>query len=654
MAIPVPDDAGNLRNVRLYLPWDRQEGDEKIVSWGAGYGTARLLPPPSAWEPGQLWQVEGEPDWILAISLGLNAVTKTTGARIWKDEWTEHFRGREVVNLYDADKVGLAGNERVGEVLAPVAKVFRWLRWPASMYQDSPHPKDDPKQKFSAFVLEEGRDYPANHGEDLTDFIVRHKKNVADLKDLLASAATISPPEKREPELGPRRFFGGKNGTQFKPALLATGILEDLDIIHDAESGLVYRWNEQHWEKYNLAYVRQRALQMLEMEASDARASGVANMVRDLATMERGRRMDDSLEWICLKNCIFNLETGDTRSHAKEHYFSYMLGVEFHPDGDPCCNRWLQFLQETIQDPETIKALQEFFGYCLTNDVRYEKCLFLFGPGSDGKSKVLNVLQALLGERNCAAVGLKDLEKEFYRASLLGKKLNVSAEFDSGAFTSEWFKKLTSGDLVSASFKHKDFFEFRFTGKMVFAANRFPKVLDNTDGYWRRLLPIRFKKQFLTTADGKDVGLEGKLISELDGIFAWALLGLERLMEQGEFTWSKDMEDTLMEYKTTNDPVLVYCNERLLRHDSDAYRVAKGALYKDYLQFCREGGFSPMNRIHFGREIKRCLPGLESGKTLATREEAFLGLSLITSAGDSSPAPLAGTAATSEYGGFGA
>ncbi len=644
VAIPVPDDDDNLVNVRFYLPWDRAESDEKICSC-AGRGEARLFPPPSRWGTGPLWQVEGEPDLFCALSQGLNAVTKTTGAKIWKDDWTEHFEGREVINCYDADKVGLAGTEKVGAVLAPVAKLFRYIRWPRIMFEGTEAPLDDPKQKFSEFVLTEGAQWPVNHGEDLTDFFIKRARCLADLKDLLSSAGTFSPPEKAAP-LSPKRFFGGRNGNAFKPALLAQAILTDLDVVTDIDSGLMYRWNERFWELHNIIHVQKKALQMLELEASSARSSDAANMVKVLSSLEHGRKMNDSKRWICLKNCLFDLETGDIRQHTKDEYFNFMLGVEFNPHGDPRCDRWLQFLLETIQDQRTIMALQEFFGYCLVSSTRFQKCLFMFGPGADGKSIVLDVLTALLGEQNCSAVGLKDLEKEFYRASLFGKRLNVSAEFDSGAFTSEWFKKLIDGSLVSACFKHKDFFEFRFDGKIVFASNRFPKVLDNSDGYWRRLLPIQFKRQFLTVASGKDLNLIDKLLAELDGIFAWSLAGLERLYEQGEFSWSDDMEATLSEYKATNDPVRVFCDERLLSHDSDSYRVGVAALYKVYCQWCSAGNFSPHNRIHFGREFKRVMPSVGKGKLSGDggREDAWTCLSLVD---DSSPAPLASGSATS-------
>jgi putative DNA primase/helicase len=47
---------------------------------------------------------------------------------------------------------------------------------------------------------------------------------------------------------------------------------------------------------------------------------------------------------------------------------------------------WLAFLQSLWpDDPETIATLQEWMGYCLTNDTRFHKIMLLIGPKRSGK-----------------------------------------------------------------------------------------------------------------------------------------------------------------------------------------------------------------------------------------------------------------------------
>lgn len=160
IAIPIRDDQGRLCNIRLYQPGAKQY---KVISWsdpvchacgaewtkknkqklcsGCGalpidYGRQRLLPPPSKWGKGILFLVEGESDYICALSQGLNAVTQTAGAGSWMlraDEFNPLFAGRDVVILYDADKPGFEGAALTAKSLADHAKLVRVLVWPEYM-----------------------------------------------------------------------------------------------------------------------------------------------------------------------------------------------------------------------------------------------------------------------------------------------------------------------------------------------------------------------------------------------------------------------------------------------------------------------------------------------------------------------------------------
>ena len=42
-------------------------------------------------------------------------------------------------------------------------------------------------------------------------------------------------------------------------------------------------------------------------------------------------------------------------------------------------------------DSESIAALQEWFGYCLTNDTRQQKILMIVGPKRSGKGTIARV-----------------------------------------------------------------------------------------------------------------------------------------------------------------------------------------------------------------------------------------------------------------------
>jgi putative DNA primase/helicase len=160
IAIPVRDDDGGLRNVRLYLPG---APEFKVISWSdpvcrqcggafkyqkkakkrlcvdcgsepTSYGTTRLFPTPAAWKRGaELWLVEGEPDLICALSHGLNAVTQTAGANTWPDRFSALMKGFDVVIGYDADKPGFEGAQKAAQSIVMHAKSVRIVMWPEDL-----------------------------------------------------------------------------------------------------------------------------------------------------------------------------------------------------------------------------------------------------------------------------------------------------------------------------------------------------------------------------------------------------------------------------------------------------------------------------------------------------------------------------------------
>lgn len=583
IAIPVRDAAGNVRNIRLYKPGAKEM---KIISWGTAYGSARLFPC-SPVEEGPVLLCEGEPDTICAISHGFNAITQTTKPKKWPREQLKEFEGRDVVIAYDADQVGqkyavvFAGPE-----LLKVAKSVKLLEWPDYMGR-----RDDGQ-------------WPEDHGEDLTDFFVKHGKSAEDLQALMDAAM---PMVKTVAEYAamPRAFYarGVNDRLSFKPVLLARKLVEEVQILHDPTTGLLYQWNGKYWQRYHEDYLKYIATTLLGDEADSGKITNAVSLARGLAVIPGGRAVNDWEAWCCIQNGMLNLRTLELKPHSPDFYATYMLNVVFNPDSKKRCDKLEKYLRETIQTPEVIAQMQEFAGYCMTRETRFQKCLLLYGPGSDGKGVFLRVLRELVGAENCSAVSFEDLENEFARASLYMKSLNIATEMASSkAFESQYFKTITGYDApIRASFKHKDGFEFIPYTRFAFATNKLPKVLDNTDGYFRRLLPVQFKRQFKEDDPATDLYLFDKLKEELSEIFLWALAGLHRLWQQGRFTESEETKALIRKYQRLNNPVVCFIEDVCIL--GDGLRETKRELYKKYKEYSQENGYSPLSRENFFREL---------------------------------------------------
>ncbi len=578
IAFPIFED-GELVNIILYKPG---ASEYKMVSWAKGFGSTRLFPPAPLSE-GPVLYVEGITDVVCALSMGFNPIANTTKPKKWAQNHLNQLMDRDIIVARDCDQPGMTYGEVSCQNLYTVSRTLKLINWPGFMGR-----RDD-------------GEWPEKHGEDLTDFFAKHGQTPDDLQNLIDHAEPYVMKDPGEISCA-REFFsyGVGDRLSFKPRLLAERILQDLSLLNDPETGLLYKWDATHWVVFKEDHVKKRCIKLLGEESKANRVSDAALQARMLSTIPHGRAVNDQEDWVCLETCMLNLETLNTRPHHVSYYSTCCLPIDYNIDPEMWPERWFRFLDETIQTPEVIAQLQEFFGYCLTRDTRYAKALFLFGPGADGKSTVIKILRHMVGIQNCSSIGFADLEDQFLRSSLYNKLLNISTEVGAKALDSPFFKAIVTGDPITAAFKHQDAFDFTPYCKLIFAANKKPRVLDNSDGFFRRVLPIQFKRQFL--GDDADTNLEKDLMGELSYIFVWALEGLRRLRAQGGFTRCKETDDLLMEYKFSNNPILSYAEDRCEVGETVGY-TTKDALFRDYNEWARGRNFAPMSYDNFFREL---------------------------------------------------
>lgn len=84
-------------------------------------------------------------------------------------------------------------------------------------------------------------------------------------------------------------------------------------------------------------------------------------------------------------------------------------------------------------------------GYLLTPDVSQQLMTWFVGDGSNGKSVLLDVIRALIGETNITAVALSDLSNKFSRAHTAGKTLNICSDLPAKAVSDGYIKAMVAG-----------------------------------------------------------------------------------------------------------------------------------------------------------------------------------------------------------------
>jgi len=307
--------------------------------------------------------------------------------------------------------------------------------------------------------------------------------------------------------------------------------------------------------------------------------------------------------FLSLDNCLFNLETSEIAEHTPYIFTLNALPFNYEPDAE--CPLWLQYVESTFNNrAELIEYAQEIMGYSLYKGLPVPVLFFFIGPPGSGKSTFLDTVTMLIGEKNMSALSLTDFRREFGRAQLYGKLINVCGETVTHKLleTAE-LKSATSGDWISAAFKYQDEFHFKPYAKNYIAMNDFPKIIDDTFALWDRIYFLKFDNRFRGT-DQEIMEISRKFGSELSGIFNWALVGLNRLRDNGwKFTVPSRIESFKEQMKRSNDPVYAFVYECLIGDTGN--KVLFSEAYDAYARYTEQnfGKLEVLSKRKFGKRV---------------------------------------------------
>lgn len=355
-------------------------------------------------------------------------------------------------------------------------------------------------------------------------------------------------------------------------------------------------------------------------------ANGIENsikMLRDASYSQSVKFDTDPFLFLCsngvinlrveaLANNVFELRELDTlKPSDRLHKFS---PVKYDPTAK--CPQWKKFLLETfLDDQELILFIQKFSGYTLTGDTREEKFLMLEGPGSNGKSTLLEVMAGILGEYGVPVpfATFKDPKwdqggntHQADMVQMIGARFIRSVEVKERArLNIERLKSLTGNDMMSARPPYsRDYIKFYPVGKIWLAVNHLPKIYDTTASCWRRLLRVPFS--YIVPPEKRILDLSKKLLKEeSSGILNWMLEGCLVWQDEGLEPIPSCVKEATDEYQMDSNPIKRFISEKC--EIGDKYQITMKAFYEALQKWWKDemGDINPMSKIEVGKELKR-------------------------------------------------
>ena len=274
--------------------------------------------------------------------------------------------------------------------------------------------------------------------------------------------------------------------------------------------------------------------------------------------------------------------------HHRENYRTTQIPVEYDPKAD--APMFSSFLEQVFQDDpdkaDKTKALLELMGYTLMSHARHEKFVMLIGPGANGKSVLLAILEGLAGVGSVAGVQPSNFNNRFQRAHLHQKLANIVTELKQGeAIADAELKAITSGEPSTVEHKFKDPFVMRPFATCWFGTNHMPHTRDFSEALFRRAVILQFNRTF--AKHEQDPLLKDKLLAELPGILNLSLTAYANALAAG-FTAPASSESAKQEWRLDADQVAQFVDDVCTR---DAEARSKAAdVFSAYQDWALDNG----------------------------------------------------------------
>ncbi len=367
----------------------------------------------------------------------------------------------------------------------------------------------------------------------------------------------------------------------------------------DSEIKSAYLFNGKYWLNITDRWIKNLLRDMLLKMGYDpleARtfAIGIALINSFWDFIPASPSKDNNNVLINLKNCTLHImPSGEIRQQKFNPADFLMYSLDYDYSSNPACPLFTKYLNRVLPDKQSQNVLQELIGSIFIKNINLEKIGILLGSGANGKSVLLKIISAMLGNQNISQMDLKSLttdrNADNNRSHLFGKLLNFAPEINArGEQAHDLIKRMASGEAITAKLMYKDTFVMTDYAKLIFNANTLPTDVEHTHGFFRRFLIVHFNQ---TISDQeKDPELAAKIIaSELPAVLNWVIEGTKRLQKNKEFSDCEKSSEMLADYQLSSDIVALWIDEHCYIPHETITKALKD-LYTEFASYATQCG----------------------------------------------------------------
>ena len=319
--------------------------------------------------------------------------------------------------------------------------------------------------------------------------------------------------------------------------------------------------------------------------------------------------------------CLFIDENFEELLDCRPHLIGFKNGVydmkmhifrEGMPDDYISLSTKRNYIPYSIEYPE-IAEINDFFEKVFTNvnvrnyvldilaciidgSIAQERFYIFTGQGSNGKSRLLDLIQksvgdyyatlpiALLTQKRAASNSAQgEIERMKGRRFAVMQEPNENDKINVG-----YMKELSGNDRILTRGLYKEPYEFKPQFKMILACNELPEIPSQDGGVWRRLRVVEFASKFCENPDPSkpnefmmDLELSDKFDRYADH-FVSMLIERHKNINPNKITEPREVINATQKYKDNNDVIGQYVNDRIIKDDSAKEKIGIMEVYADF------------------------------------------------------------------------
>jgi len=346
--------------------------------------------------------------------------------------------------------------------------------------------------------------------------------------------------------------------------------------------------------------------------------------------LDTGFSEADPREIVPCRNGLLDVRSKTLSSNTPAFFSTNSIEADYNPYAHRP-TRWMQFLEEVLPgDTEAQELLQMWFGYCLTEDTRMHKMLFMVGPKRCGKGTIISVLHQIIG-RSFGSMNFHALQTNFGLMGALNKTVlafpdaRVSGKMDQAKIVADLLS-ISGEDTIRIDRKNLSPIDVKLGCRIMLASNDLPKLHDTSNALIDRVLLLRF---FNTFYGKEDIYLRDKLSEEIDGILNWAIDGWHKLRSAGKFTQPKSGLTLLDTMRERSSPIISFVEQRCILDGAADIPVSE--LFDAWREWLEDEGYSGKgNKSKFSSELQTTFPHITSRRQREgeSRVRRFRGITL--------------------------